>query len=171
MRSWLFALTVCATLFIGTRADAQFANKSLGLGVGYMALNFENLVDRAIPLGLEGSIYIENGFDVVAHVYMMLLNSPVYAKQYLGVFGSGGVRYLFSEETLRPYVGLELGYFQTFGFEPTLNRVGLSPNVGVEYFVADTVSIGVRGQFTAYWLLNAPVSTSLGAHAHIATWF
>lgn len=169
---WLFAAIVASTLFFGGEAKAQFANKSIGLGVGYMGLNFENVVDRGIPVGLEGSLYIENGFDLVAHAYAMLLNSPVYNQQYVGVYGAAGVRYLFSEETFRPYAGLDLGYFQTFGLgDSTIQRVGLGPNVGFEYFFQDTWSVGARGQFTAYWLLNHPVNTSLGLHASISTWF
>lgn len=170
--SYLSALALGLALFFSSPAQAQFANKSIGLGVGYMGLNFENVVDRAFPIGLEGSLYIENGFDLVAHTYVMLLNSPVYNQQYVGMFLSGGVRYLFSEESLRPYVGLDLGYFQTFGLgDASIYRVGLGPNAGVDYFFQDTWSVGVRGQFTAYWLLNAPVNTSLGAHAVISTWF
>lgn len=171
MRTWVTLLVVCATLLLGSEAKAQFANRSIGLGVGYMSLNFDNAVDRAIPLGLEASLYIENGFDLVAQAYAMLLNSPINNQQFVGVFGSAGVRYLFSEETLRPYVGTAIGYFQTFGFTPTINRVGLSPNAGIDYFVADTVSIGARGQFTLYVMLNERVATSLGLHANVSAWF
>src|SRR3954471_592570 len=103
--AWCFAAVLTLALLRPGEAKAQFANKSLGLGVGYMGLNFENVVDRGLPLGLEGTLYIENGFDLVAHAYAMLLNSPLFNQQYVGVYGAAGVRYLFSEEQLRPYLG------------------------------------------------------------------
>lgn len=176
MRNWLSAITVCATLLLGQEASAQFANKSIGLGVGYMSLNFdEGAIRGAVPLGLDGSLYIENGFDLVAHAYAMLLSgvdpTTGTTRQFVGVFGSAGVRYLFSEESLRPYVGADLGYFQTFGTATAINRVGLGPNVGLDYFVGDTVSIGARGQFTLYVMLNQPAATSLGLHGNISAWF
>lgn len=176
MRNWLSAITVCAALLVGQEAHAQFANKSIGLGVGYMSLNFdEGAIKGAIPIGLDGSLYIENGFDLVAHAYAMLLSGIDPAtgstRQFVGVFGSAGIRYLFSEESLRPYVGADLGYFQTFGIDNTINRVGISPNGGLDYFVADTVSIGARGQFTLYLMLNQPAATSLGLHGNVSAWF
>ena len=140
------------------------------MSAGYSSLQFDDL-QWALPVGLDGSVYIENHFDAVAHAYVMIMDDRVLQRQFVGAMGALGVRYLFSEEYVRPYVGLELGYFQTFGRDPLINRVGLTPTLGLEWFFMDTWSLGARGHFTAYWMLNEPLNTSWGGQLGLSTWF
>ena len=106
-------------MLVAGEAQAQFANRSLGGGLGFVKLLGGGSlgVDFAAPLNLEGSLYIENGFDVFVQIPLMLVSVAQGAATPSGaglVFGTGGhlgVRYLFSEETIRPYVGLELAGF------------------------------------------------------------
>ena len=170
MRTLVLFAALATGLFHAPDAHAQFANRSLGLSVGYMRLGINNL-DWGVPIGIDASVYIESHFDLVFHAYGMVLNDPVLGRQFVGVYGATGVRYLFNEETIRPYAGLDLGYFQTFLRDPNANLVGLTPNLGLEWMAGDTWSIGVRGQFTGYFMLNQPVQTSTGLHLQLSTWF
>jgi outer membrane protein len=171
MRTFVLAAALALGLFLAPEAHAQFANRSIGLSTGYMRLDMDNL-DWGVPVGIDASVYIENHFDLVFHLSGMLLNDPVLGRQFVGIYGATGVRYLFNEETLRPYAGLDLGYFQTFARDPGVNLVGLTPNLGLEWMAGDTWSLGVRGQFTGYWFLNAPrIQTSTGLHLQLSTWF
>src|SRR5688500_9880773 len=97
---WLGVL-LCA----GT-AQAQFANRSLGLSVGYLSLeNSDAGVDSGVPIGIDASLYIENGFDLTANFQVMILNQL--DSQVVGVAPATGIRYLFSEESFRPYAGAD----------------------------------------------------------------
>jgi len=170
MRSLALLAALATGLICAPDAHAQFANRSLGISAGYMRLNLNNM-DWGVPLGVDASLYIENHFDLVFHAYGMVLNDPVLGRQFVGVYGATGVRYLFNEEGVRPYAGLDLGYFQTFMRDPNANLVGLTPNLGIEWMAGDTWSIGARGQFTGYFMLNQPVQTSTGLHLQLSTWF
>ena len=60
---------------------------------------------------------------------------------------SAGVKYLLMEESVRPYVGLDLSYLHLFGSPVApVDFVGLGPNIGVDWFLSDSVSIGVRAR-------------------------
>ncbi len=175
---WLAVLT----LLVGSSAHAQFANRSLGGGLGFIklfggsSLGSATGVDYAVPLTIEGSLYIENGFDIYAHIPLMLVSVTRGASTPSGmglVFGTGGhlgARYLFSEETLRPYVGLEIAGFVLVTSNPV---VFVGPGVvgGVDYFIADTVSIGARGFFDLFIELNVPLRPAVGGTVSIAVYF
>ncbi len=49
--------------------------------------------------------------------------------------------------------------------------VGLGPNLGFEYFVGDSVSLGLRGQYNFYIALNEKTQTSLTFGATAAAYF
>ncbi|MEN9796483.1 MAG: hypothetical protein RL653_179 [Pseudomonadota bacterium] len=170
MRTLVLLAAFCSGLLFAPHAHAQFANRSIGLSAGYLRLGIDGL-DWGVPVGIDASVYIENHFDLVFHLYGMILNDSTRPRQFVGIYGATGVRYLFNEETIRPYAGLDLGYFQTFAREPAANLVGLTPNVGVEWMAGDTWSIGARGQFTGYFMLNQPLQTSAGLHLQLSTWF
>ena len=96
-------------LLVAGSAHAQFANRSLGGGLGFVkllggsSLGGSTGVDFAIPLTLEGSLYIDSGFDIYLRIPVMLTESPTGAATASGrgqVYGSGGslgVRYLLLE--------------------------------------------------------------------------
>jgi outer membrane protein len=175
MRRTLFFITVSVALCAAGEARAQFANKSLGLQVGFLTLNgvAGGELDWGLPVGLNGSLYVENGFEVVAQVGVIVAHDRILNQNILALDGPAlGIRYLFLEESVRPYVGLDLSYLQLFGTsaQPNTAFAGLGPNVGLDYFVTDSISIGVRVRFNIYLSLNE-VWTSLGATLAAATYF
>jgi outer membrane protein len=173
MRRWLWLGGMGLLLFAGP-ARAQFANKSLGLQVGFLSLNgvAGEELDFGIPVGLTGSIYIENGFDVVAHVGIMVVHDKVLNQNVLALDGPAlGIRYLFLEESIRPFAGVDLSFLNLFGGPgPNTAFAGLGPNAGVEFFVSDSISIGLIARFNLYVSLNS-VWESFGANAQVSTYF
>lgn len=174
MRSFLTTLGLLAALLLATPSHAQFANHSLGLELGYLNFNNTESLGSTFFLGLDASFYIENGFEVVSLNKLMFPYDPITQTHVLGFAPSVGVRYLFLEEAFRPYVGVDLSYLHVFrgGGDSTdttdsttsatdSNYVGLGPNLGFEYFVADSISLGVRGQFNFYFSLNEAVQTTV----------
>src|SRR5690606_21126754 len=105
MRKTRFGLVVLVTLLGGIEARAQFANKRLGLELGGFSFNDSNLTAGLSAL-LDGNIYVENGFDVGLKVPFTLFLTRMGNKQEFGTGGQLYFRYLFSEESFRPYAGL-----------------------------------------------------------------
>lgn len=177
MRKTLAVLVVGSALFLGSEAQAQFANKSLGLSVGFLSIQGDRNLQFALPLTVDGTMYVENGFDVYLHVALMLVQVSVGAPTANGqglVFGFGGhlgIRYLFSEESFRPWLGLELAGAGLL-VQPSAFGFG-GPGVagGIDYFVADTVSIGARAYFDLFIELNRPIRPSIGGAVSVATYF
>ncbi|MBS1153254.1 MAG: hypothetical protein H6Q89_4952, partial [Myxococcaceae bacterium] len=81
-----------------------------------------------------------------------------------------GVRYLFSEEDLRPYIGLEAAAFVLLA-KTTVVLGGGGVLVGLDYFVADTVSIGARGFFDLFIELNVDPRPAVGGALSVAVYF
>ncbi|MBI3185186.1 MAG: hypothetical protein HYZ28_23870 [Myxococcales bacterium] len=168
----LLPIALAVALFSATEAQAQFANRSLGASLGYMRFNGDQPFDWAIPLGLESSLYVENHFDLTARVLLMLITERIEARQIVAAQTNLGVRYLFAEESLRPYAGAELAFLYIFrndGLQPAF--FGIGPNLGIDYFAGDTVSVGARGFVYLYLMLNQRVWNSYGAQAVVATYF
>jgi outer membrane protein len=157
-------------LLVPAVAQAQFANRSVSLSVGYMDLNEAVGLTSGFPLGLAYTGYIESGFEWTVGVQGMILRDLT-GRQVVAVAGGPGLRYLFLEEALRPYVGAELTYLHIFALETAASFVGLGPYGGVDYFVTDSFSAGVRAQYNLYVMLNQPVQTSLGASVVLSAWF
>lgn len=176
----LGGLLVVLGCVVSFDAHAQFANRSLGGGVSFIKLfggGKGTGVDFAVPLTLEGSLYIESGFDIYAHIPVMLVNVTTGADTPSGrglVFGSGGhlgVRYLFSEETLRPYVGIELAGFVLLLKNAPVVFIGPGATVGLDYFVSDTITIGARGFFDLFIELNVDPRPAVGGGIAAAAYF
>lgn len=165
----LLAVATLCTLW-APEAHAQFANRSIGLSAGYLSLTPDAGIDQGIPISFDASLYIEGGFDFVASVPLMILREPG-GRQVIGMAPSTGIRYLFSEETVRPYIEADLSYLHVFRPEGTTNFVGLGPSAGIDVFVGSSVSVGVRGVYTFYLALNTPVTSSFGALAGVKTYF
>ena len=163
-------LVFAAAALAPSQAEAQFANRSVSLSLGYMHLNEAAGLDAGFPLGLAYTGYIEGGFEWSAGVQGMILRDLT-GRQVVAVAGGPGIRYLFLEEGLRPYVGGELTYLHIFAYEIATQFVGLGPYVGVDYFLTDSFSIGARGQYNFYVMLNQPLQTSLNGNVIFSAWF
>ncbi len=183
----LAPLLVGALLAPRADASASFANRSLGIDfAGFKITGDNGLVDFGlVPLGLQGAVYLDNGFEAVLRVQLMLL----YQLQFVGrppgpgfVWGGGGqvgARYLFLEESIRPYGELHLAVLGIGRVESPDNEASQAPAVfvgpgvalGVDFFVADSISVGGRGFFDLFLSLRAPPRTSFGGAITAATYF
>lgn len=183
MRSTTLAVVLC--LVLGSTpvlASASFANRSLGLGVSGFSLqpSGADVVTWGVPVTLEGGLYVENGFDLYLRVPFMILSQKVgfgpdksSPGLILATGGQFGVRYLFMEESVRPYVMLHLAGLYMFR-DATLGNnfyAGPGAGAGIDFFVADSISLGLRATFDLYLTLNAPVLFSVGGGANITTYF
>jgi outer membrane protein len=180
-------LSLALSLLLATSAHAtSFANRGLGLGVGFMKLftDDSSVPEFAVPLWLEGSYYAENGFDVYVRIPLALASVKIGAPTASGAGlvvatgGQFGVRYLFMEETVRPFVSLHLSGI--YVIRPTQQGVidvgsnllaGPGVGAGVEYFVGDSVSLQLRGFFDWFIALNTPQRFSLGGTLTASTYF
>lgn len=167
MRSLACSLIFAAAL-LSPSAHAQFANHSFGVGLGYQNFNAPpgnvNGIDWGLPLSATYSLYLEGGLEFAAHLNLMLLINPINGEQYFGFQPTAGVRYLFSQESFRPYAGFDLAYLQFFvPTTPTSGPItidtvylGLAPNIGALYFPSDSWSVGLRLAYTVYYWFNVP---------------
>ncbi|WP_225413282.1 hypothetical protein [Stigmatella hybrida] len=171
MRTLLCTLGLLSALFGALPAQAQFDNHSLGVSLGYMNFQKTAGLEGGVFLGLEGSYYIEGGFDFVSLTKLSFPKDPISNKRVVGVAPSAGIRYLFLEESIRPYAGADLSYLFVFRPETTGQYVGIGPNVGLDLFVTDSVSVGVRGQYIFYIALNEETQHSLAFSAGAAAYF
>ena len=158
MRKTRFGLVLVVALLGGVEARAQFANKRIGLELGAFSFSDSNLSVGLSAL-LDGNIYIENGFDVGLRVPFTLFLTKTSGKQEFGTGGQLYFRYLFSEESFRPYAGLAIDVqvvVRQNAMMGTNDQVFFGPQIfaGIDYFVADTVSIGLRAFFTLHFAVN-----------------
>lgn len=172
MRTYLCAFGLLAVLLGAAPAHAQFSNRSLGLSLGYMDFNRTAGLDRTPFLGLDASLYVENGFEVVS-LSKLMFPTDTYAspkKRVVGLAPSLGVRYLLLEESIRPYIGADISYLIVFK-DSISNFVGIGPNAGVDFFVTDSVSLGLRVQYNFYIALNEDTQKSLTGSLGAAAYF
>jgi outer membrane protein len=164
-------------------AAGSFANREVGLGVSGFALlpTGADLVSWGLPITLEGGFYLENSLSLYLRVPLMLLQQ----KQGFGPNGESpgtivatggqfGLRYLFLEEAIRPYLMLHLAGLYLFRdsarYGPNF-YAGPGAGFGIDFFVAESVSLGLRATADLYITLNAPVLFSLGGGAYVTTYF
>lgn len=177
MRTDIRAALCCVLLSTSSAAIAatgSFANRSLGVGLGGFKLLGETpLIDWGAPLTLEGGLYLENGWDFYLRVPLMLLKQNANPDQPL-IFAFGGqlgVRYLFLEESVRPYLGAHLaGLYLVRDALPNY-FVGPGANAGLEFFVVESISIGARAYVDLYLNLNQPPGFSVGGALYATTYF
>ena len=155
MRKTLRFAVMAAVLCSAAPSFAQnFANRSLGLSVSVQKLFGGSFIgpDLIVPIALEGGMYLESGFELYLRPQFFITHVNAGAPRSDGSIGGGivvggggqfGVRYLFLEETIRPYVGLHLSVL-ILGTKPVLGAPGVGANVGCDFFVSDSVSLGVR---------------------------
>lgn len=181
LSTWVLAFGLLAAT--QAQATASFANRNLGLGVsGFTVIGDPTAmgINWGVPITLEGGLYIENGFEVYLKVPL------VFANQRFGVEGTAtgegivlasggqfGVRYLFLEESIRPYVAVHIAGLYFIRNTASLNNFFGGPGaaVGVDFFVNDSISLGLRGYADLYITLNRPVNLALGGGLYATTYF
>jgi outer membrane protein len=187
MRKTVSMLVLSVGVLLSSEAAAStgsFANRELGLGVSAFALlpSGADLISWGLPITLEGGFYIENGFALYLKVPLMLLQQKIgfgpagdSPGTILATGGQFGIRYLFLEESVRPYVMLHLAglyLFRDAAFGPNF-YAGPGLGAGVDFFVAESVSLGLRATADLYITINAtpPVLFSLGGGVNVTTYF
>lgn len=188
MRKTLSTWVVVAGLLAASEASASasFANRSLGLGVsgfGMLGAGTTGVgIDWGIPITLEGGLYIESGFEVFLRIPLLFaqqkfgFNSPDGKGIVIASGGQFGIKYMFVEESIRPYVTLHLAglYFVRDAMQSAnLPNFFLGPGIGagVDFFVADSISLGARAYLDMYVTLNVPPNFALGAGIAATTYF
>ncbi len=171
MRSFFYALGLSVAVFLAAPAHAQFANRSLGLSLGYMNFNNTASLNSTVFIGFDASLYIENRFEVVSLTKIAFPFDPISQRRVVGLAPSLGIRYLFLEESIRPYIGADLSYLHIFKEQGESNFFGLGPNAGIEFFVSDSISLGARAQFNTYLSLTERVQTSFILSGGSAVYF
>jgi outer membrane protein len=176
-----FPWVVALVSVVATQAGAQsFSNRSLGLGLGYISIVSDvEPIKYAVPVVLEGGYYIDAGFETYLRVPLMLAYSAVGVGPagegglVVGTGGQLGIRYLFLEESIRPYVGAHLSglyFFRDSALGPNF-QFGPGVTGGVEFFVGESISVGGRGFFDLFITLNAPVRFAVGGGVSVSTYF
>jgi outer membrane protein len=171
MRTFLCVLGFAAALLGAAPAHAQFANRSLGLSGGYISFNRTAGLQGGAFVGVDASLYIESGFELVSLTKIAFPLDPATNKRVIGLAPSLGLRYLFLEESVRPYVGADLSYLLVFKEATTPQYVGLGPNAGVEFFISESVALGARAQYNFYIALNEETQTSVILGAGVSAYF
>jgi outer membrane protein len=162
MRKLLVGLAFAGCLLSTSEAHAQFANRSLGVSPGFMKL-FAPDINWIVPITLDGSIYAENGFDIFIHVPVGIASIVYLRPDYITFAWGGqiGARYLFLEETIRPYVGVQgTVMFIVRDPAPVMFFGGIGLVAGIDFFASDTFSLGPRAFFDGF----------LGIEAGVVTW-
>ncbi|MFT3707191.1 MAG: hypothetical protein QM817_05925 [Archangium sp.] len=186
MRKTLSLWVLVAGLAVSSNAfaTASFANRNLGLGVSGFAVFGDTTamaIDWGVPITLEGGLYLESGFELYLKIPLL------FARQKFGVTadngpgiviasgGQFGARYLFLEESIRPWVGIHLSgiYFVRDAAAVQLPNFFIGPGtaVGVDFFVSDSISLGVKGYFDMFVTLNKNPTFAAGGGAYATTYF
>ncbi len=181
MRHTVSLLVLCAALLGASesRASASYANRSVSLGLGGLKLLGDNseLISGAAQLNLEGTLYLENGWDLYLRPQLMLM----YQTALVGPMGEGGlvvggggqfgIRYFFSEESLRPFAGVHLSGLYINRASGDKGYGGIGVQAGLDYFVGESVSIGARAYGDLYYTLNKPLLFAVGGTAVVSVYF
>jgi len=168
-----FWSSLLAVLCFAAPAQAQYGNHRMGLGTGVMNFNAKDVesIWGYIPLAVEYSLYIENSFDVGAMAPMVILFDTDNKRQHFATGLSFNFRYLFMEEYIRPYAGIQLGGIYVFRKELGSFFIDIGPIAGVDFFIADTWSIGPRLFGTLHFMLNERMRYSIGGVFSVHTYF
>ncbi len=158
-------------------AHAQFQNRHVGIELSPMRFTDAD-VTAGLMAVLDGAFYLDNGFELGLRVPLAMFLTSVASRQLLGTGGQAYFRYLFLQESLRPWAGLELDVLYLFRNNPdqsTNTQVFAGPgaSAGLEYFVTNEVSIGARTFFALYIAVNnrAPLRPSYGGTLNASVYF
>lgn len=169
-RRRLALLGLMAFLAAG-QASAQFANRSLGFTGGYMSLT-EPVLNRGIPLGVLATFYMDDGWELTFRAHGLIITLQTSGTQTFAFDGGAGVRKLFLQESFRPYVGAELSYLQVFlPGGGVINYAAAAPAVGFDYMIGSQLSVGPRGQFNVYWMLNRSLAFAWAVTLEVAAYY
>lgn len=160
LRVWLFVGLMASA------AHAQYAPHTLGLGPHVAtALGSQSVM---WGLSLEFSQYLESGFEFVVRVPVLIADVAVGADTASGagkVFATGGsmgVRYLFLEGLVRPWVGLQLSGVVLVTTPEVSWFLGAGTTLGLDWVLSESWSIGARGSYDVFVDLNRPWRHQLG---------
>ena len=161
----LFAVVLLA----GGEAHAQFANHSIGFDAGYLIIDKAVGVGNGGVIGIESTLYLEAHFDLYFRVLAGIHKEIVTGSNVVGLFPGIGVRYLLSEDTFRPYLGLSMSFMHFFGSDALPAAIfAASPMLGVEYFFDNNVCAGAQFEYQRMLALNGPDGNSFAIFARIA---
>jgi outer membrane protein len=150
---------LAVALLASGAAHAQFQNRHLGIELSPMRFT-DAEVTTGLMAVLDGAYYLDNGFEIGLRVPLAMFLTTTASKQLLGTGGQAYVRYLFLQESLRPWVGLELDVLYLFRDNPDRSTntqifAGPGASVGLEYFVTNEISIGARTFAALYFGINS----------------
>ncbi len=178
MPKWGLALSVATGLVVSAGAEAQFANHSIGLSVGYLDYAFAGTGTtlRGGPdLGIDYSLFFESGVDLYARSLFGVYVESASGNVSVPIGGGIGARYLFSQEYFQPYVGLAFNFtyftFQAPDFGSFL--FGFSAYAGAQYYVNEGFSIGATVEYDLNFAPQGtfPLFHGVGVFLRIATHF
>jgi outer membrane protein len=128
-------------------------------------------------LSLEFSSYLDGGFEFFGRVPVLLAQTAVGADTPDGVgrvFATGasvGVRYLFFQGSVRPWVGLQLGGLVLVTRPEPAWFLGTGATVGLDWILTESWSVGARGIYDVYLDLNRPWRHQLGGTLNVMVLF
>lgn len=178
----LASVVVAAPAF----GSASFANRRLEFGVTGYKIFPETSAEYGLGLvNGEFGYYLDSGFEVFARGTLSLyyLRTGVGPNGGAGfVWGGGGqigTRYLFLEETIRPYIEVHLsvvGIGNDAGAPKPSQAssqifVGGGAGLGLDLFFTDSVSFGPRVYSDFFFTLNAWPIYAFGGGLNISTYF
>jgi outer membrane protein len=174
MRGLTPAVLVASAL-ASTHALAQYENHALSLSVGYVALHQGVVIVPGIAGGVGWTDYIDGGFEWTANADAMLLPEPDMTGNIFGVSGGPGLRYLFLQESIRPWVGVALGYLLLFRSDQSWSHLGLGPSLGLDVFLTRQISLGLKVRLDFYGVLRDrdPISLQISSGGALvaSAWF
>ncbi len=134
MRPSLIA-TLAALLLAAPSAQAQLANRSVGLELGFTSLSGFGL-EPHMPLGVSATFWLDWRVLATARLAMAFPAQSLDRVTAYYVCGTAGLRLDLSTEAIRPLLFAELGWYQLF-LPSALGSVGaFAPGAGggVEWF-------------------------------------
>lgn len=164
---------ITSLALLGARsAHAQVPEAGLGLVVGYASVNRAVAgIAHAFPFSLQGTLYLDRRLELIAELPVQLLRLDGRSGVVVGIAPSLGIRYLFWDELIRPYLGLQLGYLRLFDIDGASNFVGPALNLGIEVLATETVAIGVRSQFNIWAAPGTSALMSFGSYLTATRYF
>lgn len=159
-------ILVVSALLAAPAARAQYsssvltAGPTIGVSIGSARVHSGLL--------LEYSRYLESGFEFFARAPVLLTQVPAGADTSTGagwVFATGlslGVRYLFAEEAVRPWVGAQVGASILITTPSVTWFVGPGAGAGLEWVLSESIALGARATWDLFIHLNEPSVNQLG---------